>query len=51
LPAAVLDFEGDFLGHFRVAGWFGGWFGGVKQANYLWQRYIRDYGGNTKTPQ
>jgi len=34
LPAAVLGFEGDLFGHFRVAGWFGG----VKQASYLWQR-------------
>jgi len=34
LPAAVLAFEGDLLGGFRVAGWFGG----VKQASYLWQR-------------
>jgi len=32
LPAAVLSFEGDLLGYFRVAGWFGG----VKQASYLW---------------
>ena len=34
LPAAVLGFEGDLLGDFRVAGWFGG----TKQASYLWQR-------------
>jgi len=34
LPAAVLDFEGDFLGHFRVADEFGG----IKQPSYLWQR-------------
>jgi len=34
LPAAVLDFESELLGHFRVAGWFGSF----KQASYLWQR-------------
>jgi len=34
LPAAVLGFEGDLLGGFRVAGWFGG----VKQASCLWLR-------------
>jgi len=34
LPAAVLGFEGDLFGHFRVAGRLGG----VKQASYLWQR-------------
>jgi hypothetical protein len=34
LPAAVLGFEDNLLGGFRVAGWFGG----IKQATYLWQR-------------
>jgi len=34
LPAAVLDFKGDLLGGFRVAGRFSG----IKQASHLWQR-------------
>jgi len=34
LPAAVLGFEVDLLGHFHVVGKFGD----IEQASYLWQR-------------
>jgi len=32
----VLGFEGDLLGYFRIAGWFGG----AKQASYSWPRWL-----------